>query len=62
MYIIILSGEKVQRICSEDVPVPLWLGKLIQYFILQVKPSLEPKIGVTSLWINTQSNPLGNIY
>jgi hypothetical protein len=61
MYVIILPGEKVQRICSEDVPVPLWLGKIIEYFIVNVRSSLKPKKGVKSLWINSKSNLLGNI-
>ncbi len=61
MYIIVLPAEKVERLCSEDVPVPMWLGKIIDYFIAHVRPSLKPKKGVQSLWINSKSNPLGNI-
>ena len=61
MFIIVLPGEKVERLCSENVPVPLWLGKIIEYFIAQVRPSLKPKKGIKSLWINSKSMPLGKI-
>jgi len=62
MYIIIVPGEKVERLCSEDVPVPLWLGKIIDFFILHVRPCLNPIDGIQSLWIDSRSKPLGNNY
>jgi hypothetical protein len=49
----------VERVCSNEVPLPLWLGKLIQYFIEQVRFHLKPKENVLSIWINKKGAPLG---
>ena len=58
-FIYIVPAEKVERLCCDTIPFPLWLGKLIQYFIDNIRIILKPLDGILSIWVNTRSRPLG---
>lgn len=58
-YFVKPFAEKVQRICSQEIPIPTWLGRILFFFKYAIRPFLEPKENIQSFWLNSKGNPLG---
>jgi hypothetical protein len=55
--------EKVERRASALIPIPLFLGKLMDFFVTTVRKTLlkKGKKSVEAMWINRDGNPASKI-
>jgi hypothetical protein len=53
-------AEKVERTAAQSIPLPLWLGKLLDFWVETFRAKYVKSEKIISLWINTRGNPLGN--
>jgi len=52
--------EKKQRLQAKDgIFIPPYVSVILEYYMKEVRPCLNPKKHVISLWINRNGNPLG---
>ena len=52
-------AEKIPRQGSEGIPLPLYFGNLLEYFMEKVRPRLGPIEHVIAMWINNIGQPVG---
>ena len=59
-YKLMLPVEKITRLALADgIPVPVYVGKLLEYFWETVRPALKPKKHVICFWVNEIGNAMG---
>ena len=58
-YYIRPFAEKVQRICSQEIPIPKWLGRILFFFRSTIRPYFKPKEKSQAFWLDSRGNPLG---